>query len=84
MGTFIEVGLAIIIGLVLVELAFKALGGGIRDFAVITRWVMELFGVGFSPFQTRRERLSMIVMTLLIAAGVASCLGLLVHWAFFS
>lgn len=82
MGTFIAWGLAIIIGLALLSAAFRELGYGLRGFAVLTRGVMQLFGVRPELAQTRRERVSAVILTVLVMAGVASGIGLFVRWLF--
>ena len=82
MLTFVIYGLAFIIALALLNAAFRELGHGIRGFGIVTRGIMEAFGVRPEAAQTRRERIGMVVMAVLIAAGVASGVILLVRWAF--
>lgn len=80
MGTLIVWSVCIILAIVLLALAFRAAGAGIKSYGVVTRGVMDLMGVRLVPGQSRRERIGMVVMGVIIMAGVASCAFLAVRW----
>lgn len=80
MGTLIYVVVGVVLILVAVELLSRGARDGVRGYAVVVRGIMEAFGVRPEAAQTRRERIGMLVLTVLIMAGVASALGLLVRW----
>ncbi len=82
MGTFIAFGLTILIGWLLLELAFRALGAGVRDAAWGIRGIVTLYQGALRGAKTRTARVEMAILVTLFLLGAASAVLLALRWLF--